>query len=167
MPSPRVDLYGPIHQGIRRMLYETAIDIGATDFRSDAETEQCLGAVEHALELLNEHASIEDESFHPALEERAPGATLDQEAQHEEQHAVHQQRRREAAHLTPPRAPPRTARGPHLGAGSHGPRAVGLQRCTATLGLESNSRSPRRPATPQPPLAPRAPRPAAPRPCSA
>jgi len=31
MQKPRSDLYGPIHQGIRRLLFENALELGATD----------------------------------------------------------------------------------------------------------------------------------------
>ena len=56
----RIDLFTPIHKGLRRNLFETAIALGRTDFTSPPETAAAEKLVADCLGFLREHAEHED-----------------------------------------------------------------------------------------------------------
>lgn len=88
MAPPRVDLYTPFHKGIRRMLFDLIVTAGRTDFRDEQACAELFAECQRIFGLLREHARIEDEQFHPAIESRAPGATAGADREHvvEEEH---------------------------------------------------------------------------------
>jgi len=68
----RLDVFTPIHKGLRRTLFETAIAIGRTDFASPAETEAAEKLVTDCLTYLREHAEHEDRHVVPEIARLAP-----------------------------------------------------------------------------------------------
>ena len=74
----RLDVFTPIHKGLRRQLFETAIALGRTDFASPVETEAAQKLVTDCLTYLREHAEHEDRHVVPEIARLAPelAATL-------------------------------------------------------------------------------------------
>lgn len=77
----RLDVFTPIHKGLRRQLFETAIALGRTDFASPAETTAAEKLVTDCLTYLREHAEHEDRHVVPEIARLAPelAATLVEE----------------------------------------------------------------------------------------
>jgi len=69
---PRLDIFMPIHHGLRRSLFETATLLGSTDFASPAESEAGEQLAAACLELLHEHADHEDQFVLPEIERFSP-----------------------------------------------------------------------------------------------
>lgn len=78
----RFDLYGGIHKGIRRTLYETAAALAATDFEDPAGCARARAALRRMLGYLDEHARHEDEVILPVLATLAPELFHDLRAEH-------------------------------------------------------------------------------------
>ena len=74
----RLDPFTPIHKGLRRQLFETAIALGRTDFTSPTETAAAEKQVTECLTYLREHAEHEDRHVVPEIARLAPelAATL-------------------------------------------------------------------------------------------
>ena len=74
-------MFTPIHKGLRRQLFETAIALGRTDFTSPVETEAAQKLVTDCLTYLREHADHEDHHVIPEIARLAPelAATLAEE----------------------------------------------------------------------------------------
>jgi hypothetical protein len=68
----RIDLFTPIHKGLRRNLFETAIALGRTDFTSPLETAAAEKLVGECLGFLREHAEHEDRHVLPEIARLAP-----------------------------------------------------------------------------------------------
>jgi hypothetical protein len=68
----RIDLFTPIHKGLRRNLFETAIALGRTDFTSPEETAAAEKLVGGCLAFLREHAEHEDRHVLPEIARLAP-----------------------------------------------------------------------------------------------
>jgi hypothetical protein len=68
----RTDLFTPIHKGLRRNLFETAITLGRTDFTSPQETAAAETLVAECLGFLREHAEHEDRHVLPEIAHLAP-----------------------------------------------------------------------------------------------
>jgi hypothetical protein len=81
MTSPRFDIYGPIHKGLRAAHGDMLIRLGRTDFDAPDEI---LAALRGHLAFCRKHLAHEDVFMHPALEARLPGAKSEVERQHEE-----------------------------------------------------------------------------------
>jgi hypothetical protein len=72
---PRVDLYGPVHKGIRWALTTLLTRLGAADFTDGAGTARLLDDLDGVLYLVSSHIAHEDRHIHPAIERRAPDAS--------------------------------------------------------------------------------------------
>jgi len=86
-PAPaarRVDLYQPIHKGLRSFMGDTLVRLGALDTADAGELEATLGQAETLLVLMARHAQHENDFLHPAIEARRPGATARAAAEHVE-----------------------------------------------------------------------------------
>lgn len=81
---PVVDLYGPVHKGIRWALSGLLVRMGTTSFTERAETEAVLSELGSLLSLCIKHLEHEQAHLHPAIEARRPGATSDLSVEHEE-----------------------------------------------------------------------------------
>jgi len=68
----RLDVLTPIHKGLRRNLFETAIALGRTDFTSPEETAAAEKLVAECLTFLREHAEHEDRHVIPEIGRLAP-----------------------------------------------------------------------------------------------
>lgn len=77
----RLDLFTPIHKGLRRTLFETAIALGRTDFSSPDETAAAETLAGECLTYLREHAEHEDRHVVPEIARLAPelAATMAEE----------------------------------------------------------------------------------------
>jgi hypothetical protein len=67
-----IDLFTPIHKGLRKTLFETAIALGRTDFLSPQETAAAEKLVGECLTFLREHAEHEDRHVLPEIARLAP-----------------------------------------------------------------------------------------------
>jgi hypothetical protein len=68
----RTDIFTPVHKGLRRNLFETAIALGRTDFTSREETAAAEALVGECLGFLREHAEHEDRHVVPEIARLAP-----------------------------------------------------------------------------------------------
>lgn len=85
--SPRFDLYGPVHKGLRAFLADTLQRVGSLDVEDAAQLQEICSQTLDLLELLRSHVDHEDEHIHPLLERcRAGGA-----AQATDEHVRHRQ----------------------------------------------------------------------------
>ena len=81
---PRLDLYQPIHKGLRAFLGNTLLRLGAMDIDDAADRAATLAQVDGLLGLARLHAEFENRYLHPAIESRRPGATARVAAEHAE-----------------------------------------------------------------------------------
>ena len=68
----RFDLFTPIHKALRRSLFETAMNLGRTDFGSADETAAAERAVAECMHYLREHAEHEDRHVFPEVARLSP-----------------------------------------------------------------------------------------------
>lgn len=73
--TPRLDLYGPIHKGLRLFMADTLGRVGWLDVDDSAEVAATLGQVQTLLEFCRAHLAHENAFVHTALEARRAGAT--------------------------------------------------------------------------------------------
>ncbi len=83
---PKVDLYGPVHKGIRWALTSLLTRMGAADFNDCASTARLLDDLDGVLYLVESHIAHEDRHIHPAIEKKAPSAS----ARLAEEHRAHE-----------------------------------------------------------------------------
>lgn len=70
--TSRPDPLTPIHKGLRRSLFETAVLLARTDFADAAESAAAQHSVATCLEFLREHAEHEDRHMVPAVAKHDP-----------------------------------------------------------------------------------------------
>jgi hypothetical protein len=75
MYVPPVDLYGPIHKGLRWAFARVLSRIGSTTVTDDAAVIEVLAEVHDLVVAVESHLAHEEEFIHPAVEARRPGAT--------------------------------------------------------------------------------------------
>jgi hypothetical protein len=63
----RIDLYAPVHKGLRATLCDTATLLGRTDFQARDESRAAAAAVARILRFLDEHAAHEDALVLPEI----------------------------------------------------------------------------------------------------
>ena len=80
--SARVDLFSLIHKGVRRLLFETAMEVSRTDFAAADETERAEQAVRRCFDFLREHADHEDRVIQPWIARFSPGVAATLGAEH-------------------------------------------------------------------------------------
>lgn len=73
---PRVDLYGPIHKGLRWASARLLTRMGSSSMADAAEQDAILEDLETLLDLFAKHVAHEEAHLHPALEAHRPGATV-------------------------------------------------------------------------------------------
>lgn len=81
-PSARVDLCTPDHDGLRALLFDLAAAAARVDVERTEEVDALVTSVEHALELLDEHAAHEDRNLMPVLHALAPAVEAALAADH-------------------------------------------------------------------------------------
>jgi hemerythrin-like domain-containing protein len=80
----RLDLYSPIHKGLRLFMSDTLSRVGALDVSDADELGTTLAQVQSLLDLCRRHVEHENQFLHTALEARRPGATVRIAAEHDE-----------------------------------------------------------------------------------
>jgi hypothetical protein len=76
LASPRFDLYGPVHKGLRAYMAHTLERLGSLDVEDAVQLQDTAQQVLELLDTLRSHVDHEDEHIHPMLEQcRAGGAT--------------------------------------------------------------------------------------------
>lgn len=83
----RYDIYLPIHKGLRAFMSRLLPEVGCLDTDDDAAVAETLAGLRVLLALCQSHLHKEDTYVHPYMEERAPGAAAEAEAEHQA-HAV-------------------------------------------------------------------------------
>lgn len=83
MTTPtRYDMFTPIHKGLRRTMFQTAMRLGRTDFASLDDVAAAQRDVVLCMTYLREHAEHEDRHVIPRLAELAPELAAELEAAH-------------------------------------------------------------------------------------
>lgn len=91
LSSPRFDLYGPVHKGLRAFLADTLQRIGSLDVEDPVQLEDACNQALDLLATLRGHVDHEDEFIHPLLERCRAGAALQAEDEHvAHRHALEQ-----------------------------------------------------------------------------
>lgn len=72
-PAPRVDLYGPVHRGLRLALTTVLTRIGATDVGDCTRLATMIDDLDGVLYLCASHLAHENAHIHAAIERRRPG----------------------------------------------------------------------------------------------
>ena len=88
MYVPRLDLYGPVHKGLRWALTRVLARLGGTSPTRREEAAAVLDELETVLAILEGHIAHEEAFVHPAIEARCPGASRNLEHEHEEHEAA-------------------------------------------------------------------------------
>ena len=70
--SMRVQVFGPIHKGLRYILHTRVLQLGQLDVREVEKTRLQQDEVKRAFEVLHVHAAVEEELVFPHLEEHKP-----------------------------------------------------------------------------------------------
>ena len=114
--APRVDLYGPIHKGLRLLMADTLCRVGCLDVDDRDEAAATLAQVGTLLDFCRAHVAHENQFVHTAIEARQPGASSRVAGEHDDaprRHCLARSRRRCAARLAQRRrgAPPLPAPG--------------------------------------------------------
>lgn len=107
---PRLDLYQPIHKGLRAFLGDTLVRLGAMDVGDPADRAATLAQVDGLLGLARLHAEFENRFLHPAIEARRPGATTRVAGEHVEHLASIEALQSEVAALRAEPCPERALR---------------------------------------------------------
>jgi hypothetical protein len=82
---PRPDLYGPVHKGLRALMFDTLTRLGRCDAGDAPELAQVLAAARTLLWVCERHLHHENVVVHAAMESRRPGSsapTADDHAGH-------------------------------------------------------------------------------------
>lgn len=82
--APRLDLYGPIHKGLRLLMADTLSRVGCVDVDDADELAATLAQVQGLLDLCRAHLDHENRFVHTAIEARCPGTTARVAGEHEE-----------------------------------------------------------------------------------
>lgn len=78
---PRFNLFNRAHKAIRALLCNTLLQVQKTDFTSPGAT-GCVAGIRVVLEVLQEHAYLEDHFIFPLLQSNAPSLAAFFEKQH-------------------------------------------------------------------------------------
>lgn len=71
--APRVDLYAPIHKGLRHFMTDTLLRVGSVDTADEIDLQGTLAQLDALLTHLRSHLQHENDVVHPAIEARQPG----------------------------------------------------------------------------------------------
>ena len=81
---PSVDIYGPVHRGLRWALTSLLTQMGTTDFADGAQAAETLDDLEGVLYLCASHLAHENRHIHPAIARRRPELAARLDAEHVE-----------------------------------------------------------------------------------
>ena len=110
----RVNLYRTPHKGLRKLLFETALTVSATDFTSAAEAAVASAAIERMASFSAEHLEHEERVVMPALLRIAPAVHRRLEEGHAEHLAAFEEIRGLGRRVNAPSAAERFAAGERL-----------------------------------------------------
>ncbi|HVZ26772.1 MAG TPA: hemerythrin domain-containing protein [Sediminibacterium sp.] len=88
MLSDRYNIFHPIHQGLRALMYHASITVQHADFSNVAETAKTCQHLRQMLAFFEGHAHTEDERVFSLLHKVSPETVADFEAQHVEDHRL-------------------------------------------------------------------------------
>lgn len=80
----RVDLYRPIHKGLRAFMSATLAELGRLDGTDNAEVKRVLDQHDELLNFCQSHIEKENQYVHSAIERHHPGASREIAIDHEE-----------------------------------------------------------------------------------
>ncbi len=80
----RLDLYGPVHKGLRSLMFDTVTRLGRCDADDAIELGHALSALRTMLMVCEGHLRHEDEFVHAAMEARRPGSSASTDDDHRE-----------------------------------------------------------------------------------
>ena len=86
--TERYNIFNLIHKGLRRVLYDTALQLQRADFGSDEESQRVLSQLDLTLNYFEGHAEAEDMFILPAIQRFDPAMVQDFESQHVEDHRL-------------------------------------------------------------------------------
>ncbi|MBL8803104.1 MAG: hemerythrin domain-containing protein [Planctomycetes bacterium] len=78
----RIELYAPVHKGLRAEAFELARELSRTDWGDDAQATAAAGRVARLVEFLEEHAQHEDTHLMPLVARAAPALARELESEH-------------------------------------------------------------------------------------
>lgn len=78
----RIELYAPVHKGLRAEAFELARELARTDWSDDAQAAAVAGRVTRLVEFLDEHAQHEDAHVMPLVARAAPALARELESEH-------------------------------------------------------------------------------------
>jgi len=84
----RYNMFHQVHQGLRALLYETALLIQRTDFSFAEEAGGTAGHIEQVVSLFEKHAHTEDSFVFPMLAGYEPSVVTTFEEEHVEDHVI-------------------------------------------------------------------------------
>ncbi len=88
MNTLRFNPFKQIHQGLRALLYDTALSIQHTHFDNPDEAAVTMGKVSLVLQLFHGHAEVEDSRLLPLIQEHEPSLAASFESEHDEDEAL-------------------------------------------------------------------------------
>jgi hemerythrin-like domain-containing protein len=88
MTSPRMNIYGFPHKGLRNALSQLQFETSKVDISSDQDVSALKALSETVVTLLELHQDAEDSVMLPDIEARAPGSTTHNAREHERLHAM-------------------------------------------------------------------------------
>lgn len=71
---PRIDMYTPIHKGLRAFMSDTLVRLGSVDHNDDSDRQRTLDQVDALLAQMKSHLEHENHFVQTAIEARSAGA---------------------------------------------------------------------------------------------
>lgn len=72
-PTPRFDIYAPIHKALRQFMTDTLLRLGRLDLADPQDLAAGLAQLDTLLDAAASHLQHENEGIHPAIEAHHPG----------------------------------------------------------------------------------------------
>ena len=88
--TERLDLYAPIHKGLRHALSTCLLELGQMDPNDPVDAARALAQLREVLSFLEDHLSIEERFVHAALDRVAAGGEGSAVSHAREDHAGHE-----------------------------------------------------------------------------
>lgn len=85
----RMDLYSPVHKGLRTLLYDTSRRLGRTDFADVTDRDRAIAAVRRTIGFLDEHGHHEDGHVLPLVRAGNPITADSLDSDHVKIEAAH------------------------------------------------------------------------------
>ncbi len=84
----QLNMYTPIHKGLRNLLFAASLSVGNTDWSNEADLAALQKRIDDLLHILRLHVHNEETYVHPLLAERLIGVHKKLEAAHREQEDI-------------------------------------------------------------------------------